>query len=337
MTTIRVLSGSDVAKAVTVERVIEAVESVYAAKSTGRTEVWPTVFNVFEEGKADLDIKSGRLKDRGLYGHKTVSWFADNEGKGLPTLFGLVAVYDDATGEPYGIVDGTYITGMRTGAAGALGAKHLARADSKSLLVVGAGNQAAFQVAATLALMPSIERVSIYDRDEAKARAFVERIPARLNDEFAVDASPVRFEAAEDLEAAVRASDIIITVTSAREPIVKRTWVQPGTHFSCIGADMEGKQEIESTIMADALVFADDRTHCREVGEMELPLKQGVISEDHIAGELGDLITGAVAGRTSDDQITVFDATGMALLDIATAHIALELAEERGLGTEAQL
>ncbi len=147
----------------------------------------------------------------------------------------------------------------------------------------------------------------------------------------------MHFEAVEDLEAAVRASDIIITVTSAREPIVKRAWVQPGTHFSCIGADMEGKQEIESTIMKDALVFADDLAHCKEVGEMELPLKQGIISEEDIDGELGDLITGTTVGRTSDDQITVFDATGMALLDIATAHMALELAKARGLGTEAQL
>ncbi len=182
MTTIRVLSAKDVAQAITMDRVIEAVESVYAAKSVGQTEVWPTVFNVFEEGKADLDIKSGHLKDRGLYGHKTVSWFANNEDKGLPALFGLIAVYDDQTGKPLGVVDGTYITGIRTGAAGALGAKHLARTDSKCLLIIGAGNQAVFQAAATLTLMPALECVRIYDRDAAKEHAFVEDIVARLAD-----------------------------------------------------------------------------------------------------------------------------------------------------------
>ena len=337
MSTIRFLSTKEIAQSLEMKEVIAAVEAVYADKSKGQTEVWPTVFHVFEEGKADLDIKSGQLKNRNLYGHKTVSWFGDNESKGLPGLFGLIVFYDATTGAPQGVFDATYITGMRTGAAAALGAKHLARDNSENLLVIGAGNQAIFQIAAMISAFPFLKCIRLFDRAIDKAEAFLVNLPARLKKEFGLESGALKFEAVKSLSVAVGASDIIITVTPSRKPIVKRDWVRAGTHISCIGADMEGKQELESELLAQARIFVDDRPHCIQVGEVEIPLKQKIIGEDAIVGELGDLIVGAITGRENKNQITVFDATGIALLDIATAEVALKKAELRGLGTEVEL
>lgn len=334
MFNMRVLSYEDVRQVLEVKQVIEAVETVYKSKSENQAEAWPTIFYDFEPGKADMDIKSGYLKSEKLFGHKTVTWFGDNQAKGIPTLLGMIAVFDAETGQPLGITDAAFITGIRTGAAGAIGAKYLARKDSKNFLLLGAGNQAIFQIAATLTTLPDLKTVRIAAKDANKLNEFVNALPQRLQDEFGIATGQIVFEAVENLESAVKDSDIIITVTPSKKPVIKSDWVQPGTHLSCIGADMEGKQEIESAILAKARIFVDDLEHCKQVGEIEIPLKQGIISEDDIAGEMGDLLLGRIEGRTDDTEITVFDATGMALLDIYTAKIALQAAEKKGLGTK---
>jgi len=334
---IRILSKEDVTKIITMQQVIEVVESVYKAKSESLTDVWPTVFYEFNRGKADLDIKSGYLKSKQLFGHKTVTWFGDNAEKGIPTLIGMIAVFDAETGMPLGMTDAAYITGMRTGAAGALGAKYLAREDTENLLIVGAGNQAIFQIAATLTTMPTIKKVRVAAQQLANAKSFVEGIHYKLQHQFGISIDNITFEAVEDLEKAVHDSHIIITITPSRKPIIKKEWLKKGTHISCIGADMVGKQEIDAEILTSSLLFVDDTKHCKEVGEIEIPLKQGVINETNIIGELGDLIVGKVKGRTSNEQITVFDATGMALLDIATADMALKQAEKNELGTKTNI
>ncbi|KOR26224.1 ornithine cyclodeaminase family protein [Clostridium sp. L74] len=334
---IQVLSKEDVSKALKMKQVIDVVESVYKAKSEGMTDVWPTVFYEFEPGKADLDIKSGYLKSKQLFGHKTVTWFGANIEKNLPTLMGMIALFDAKTGMPIGITDASYITGIRTGAAGALGAKYLARKTSENLLIVGAGNQSAFQIAAALTVLPNIKKVQVAALELSEAESFVANIRNRLQNEFEINAEDITFRAVENLEVAVKESHIIITVTPSRKPIIKKDWVQKGTHISCIGADMEGKQEIDSEIMSSALIFVDDMEHCKDVGEIEIPLKQGVISEKNIIGEIGDLILNKVNGRANDEQITIFDATGMALLDIATAEVALQLAEKNKLGSNSKL
>ena len=139
-------------------------------------------------------------------------------------------------------------------------------------------------------------------------------------------------EAAADLEAAVRQSDVVLTATPSYAPLIRAEWVRPGTHLSCIGADMGGKQEIASAIFRNAVVVCDDRTHCMEAGEMELPLREGVIQASDIRCEIGKLILGRAKGRENEEQITIYDACGMALLDIACAKAALELAEQNNIG-----
>ncbi|QUG41679.1 ornithine cyclodeaminase family protein [Psychrobacillus sp. INOP01] len=333
----RVLSNDIVKQVLKVNQVIDLVETVYKSKSESKTETWPTIFYDFEPGKADMDIKSGYLKSEKLFGHKTVTWFGENEEKGIPTLIGLIVVFDAETGKPLGITDAAFITGIRTGASGAIGAKYLARKNSKNLLVLGAGNQAIFQIAATLTALPNLKKVMISARNKIKLESFISSISQRLQQEFGIDTETIIFEEVECLESAVKNSDIIITVTSSRVPLIKNNWVQKGTHISCIGADMVGKQEIESEIMSKASIYVDDMEHCVQVGEIELPLKQGIITESNITGEIGDLILRKIKGRSNDEQVTVFDATGMALLDLYTAKIALQTAEEKGFGIKSEI
>ena len=334
----RILSKKDVMQVAEMPAIIEKVKEVYTLKSGGHTVVWPTTFYEFEPGKADMDIKSGYLKDSKIFGHKTVSWFGENREKGLPDLSGVISVFDAATGLPLGILDGAYITGLRTGAAGAIGAKYLARPESENLFVLGAGNQAAFQIAATLTLFPGLKKISVVDAlSFDNAKNFAAALPKRLADEFDIDASSAVIEAREDIGAAVSEADIVITVIPAKNPVIKKEWVKPGTHFSCIGSDAEGKEEIEPEIFAGAKIFVDDMVHCIEAGETEIPLKKGIISREDIIGEIGDLISGKACGRSSDEEITIFDATGMALLDLAAGKAILDLAEEKQLGTEITL
>lgn len=337
----RVMSRGDVMAALNLDKVMETVETVYKRKAQGNTVVWPTVVHDFKTGEQDMDIKSGYLKGEEIHGLKMINWTDANAAKGLPTLVGLILVCDTVTGLPLGVLDGSFITGMRTGCAGAIGAKYLARKDSETLFVLGAGNQALFQIGAFLKQFPGLKKIYVADpMSPENARRFAAAAPGRLAEELKVDAGETVFVDAssqEEMAAAVSDSDMVVTVTPAREPVIKKEWVKPGTHLSTIGSDMSGKEEIDPQLFAGALVYADDLPHCIEVGEMEIPLKKGVISKDEIAGEIGSLILGQSRGRQNDEEITIYDATGMALLDIATAKAALDLAVEAGLGQEVEI
>ena len=181
------------------------------------------------------------------------------------------------------------------------------------------------QIAATLTLRPEIEKVWIADPvNQPNAEQFAANCRERLSKEFGINAENTEFKPVTDLKEAVGEADIIITVTPSREPVIKAEWVKPGTHFSCIGSDMEGKEEIDPEIFRGAKVYGDDLSQCIRVGEMEIPLKKGTIIKEELMGEIGQLLKGEIEGRTSDEEITIFDATGISALDLITAKIALE-------------
>jgi ornithine cyclodeaminase/alanine dehydrogenase len=224
---------------------------------------------------------------------------------------------------------------MRTGAAAALGVKSLARKDSENLLLVGAGHQAFYMLAATLIEMPQIKNVRVIDPiNYENAVKFTDSIISRLKDEQNIDVKEkVKFSPVNNMADVLQDTDVVITITRSTSPIIKKEWVKPGTHFSCIGADMIGKEEIDPEIFRSARSFADDTTQCIGFGEMEIPYKMGIITKDSIAGELGEVLSGKKEGRLSANDITVFDATGLALLDLVTGKIAIDLAKEKGFGT----
>lgn len=341
------LNHDDTVKLLDMETVIGKVETAYKLKDAKDAALWPMIFHEFESGVADMDIKSGHLSGAGIFGLKLVSWFGPNAEKNLPQLVGTVMVFDGETGAPKAILSAEHITCMRTGAAGAIGAKYLARQDSKTLLMVGTGHQAAFQIAATLMVMPSIEKVLIWNAvDENQAKAFADGIEDRLSNEFlshfADDQEKydlyskkfdVEFEVVSDIETATPSADIIITATPSRKAMIMKDWVRPGTHFSCVGSDMEGKQEIDEELFAIGRIFTDDITQSINVGESEKAVKAGIISAEDIVSEIGAVINGSVTGRTSDEEITIYDSTGIALQDLITANYAIRVAKEKGIGT----
>lgn len=341
------LSHEDTESLLDMETVIEKVEQAYTLKHQKDAALWPMIFHEFEEGVADMDIKSGHLIGANIYGLKLVSWFGPNAEKNLPQLVGTVMVFDGETGAPKAILSAEHITCMRTGAAGAIGAKYFARQDSKTLLMVGTGNQAAFQIAATLMVMPSIEKVYLWNPiNQDEAEVFKSKIADRLNDEFLVhydDAAKVaelkqkfdvEFEVVTDIEKATGESDIVITVTPSRKAMIMKEWVKPGTHFSCVGADMSGKQEIDEALFGVARVFTDDITQSTNVGEAETAVKKGIIKPEDIISEIGAVISGDAKGRLSDEEITIYDSTGIALQDLITADYAIKRAEETGVGSK---
>ena len=335
---IKVLSRTDLINILEMPKVIEGVESVYKAKAQGNVVAWPLVEHKFSTG-ALMDIRSGgAFGEVGIHGAKLLNNFPENAAKGLPVFTGVLMAFDSETGLPMGVMDASYITSMRTGAAAAIGAATLARPDSEDLLLVGAGLQSIYLLGATLIKMPGIKKVRVIDTFAPEnADRYVTTIKDRLKKELNVDASGVVFEAACDMKEAVGKSDVILTITRSTSPLIRKDWLKPGTHLSCIGADMVGKEEIDPEIFRTARCFADDAKQCCTVGEMEIPAKMGILSPETVTGEIGEVLAGLKQGRVSDEGITVFDATGLAALDLVTAKTAVRSAEEKGLGTTVEI
>lgn len=237
-----------------------------------------------------------------------------------------------------GIVDGSYITGMRTGAAAAIGAKYLANKNSETLLMIGAGHISLYAVAASILSIPTIKTVVLSSPISPNTEdEKLEKLKLELQNEFNLNISSIEFKTSKALETSVPLADIIITATPSKEALIKKEWVKKGTHISCIGADMPAKQEIDKDILKGGVIFTDDTEQCVSVGEIENAIKASIISREDIAGEIGECIIKSKLGRKSDEDITIFDATGMALLDLATAKIALLKAQKKEIGTQANL
>jgi alanine dehydrogenase len=217
---------------------------------------------------------------------------------------------------------------MRTGAAAAVSVKWMARKNSKSLAIVGAGHMAE----GTLATCNEIfawEDVRIWSRSQATLDHFL----AKQQPKF----PHLKLRVSTKLAEVVRGADVVVTVTPARGPIVMDEWIAPGTHIAAVGADKGGDQELDPKILQRARIFVDDIRQCRTDGEINVPLRQGLITEQDIAGEIGEVITGRKPGRVSDSEITLFDSTGIALQDSATVPLEYERAVAAGVGVEKKM
>jgi alanine dehydrogenase len=218
-------------------------------------------------------------------------------------------------------MDGTYLTNLRTGAAGAVAARHLARAESATAGFVGAGQQAYTQLAGLMVTMPALTGVVACDlRTEA-----AEQFCRWCRDEHGLQARP-----AADLEELVRRSDILTTTTPSRAPLVMDEWVRPGTHVNAIGADAAGKQELDPALLKRSVLVIDEWEQASHSGEINVPLSQGAISRDDVHGDIGQVVTGRIAGRQTAGQITIFDSTGLAVQDMSCALEAYRRASNEG-------
>lgn len=324
---IRVLNSEDLKKLLDIRDVIPAVETAYEQYSRGEAELFPVIAHEFESGLREMDIKSGFLSRTGLAGLKVIGYVADNPDKRrIPAVSGLVMVLSIETGRPVGILDGMVITEIRTGAAGAVGARHLARKGSREVLIVGPGAQGRAQLHGLMKVLSGIEVVRIAGRDPEKLSRFVNEMSSLYP---GVSLSAVRME---DIQGAVSSSDVIVTCTPAHEPYIMKDWVRPGTHINAIGADFSGKQELDEDLLPLSRLVADSKAQTLEIGEMQTAFRKGLVRESDVI-EIGSVISGDVVGRRSEEEITVFDSTGMALQDIVTANLALVRAIERGIGS----
>ncbi len=310
------VSRSDVADVLEMADAVEAVEAVFKAHGEGRTQMPPKVYLSFPKG--DLRSMPAYVPDLGLATVKNVNVHPENED--VPVVMATVTVFDPDTGYPLAVMDATYLTAERTGAAGGIAARYLARKDSRVASFIGGGRQAETQLDALMVTMGAIERVLVSDVSAEHAEHFV-RYCAETYDLEASSCSA---------EEAVRGADILTTVTPVTKPIVKRNWVVPGTHINAIGADAEGKQELECAILQDARLVIDNWEQSSHGGEINVAVSRGLITHDDVAAEIGEVVCGKEPGRQSDDEITVFDSTGLAIQDLACAALVYRKLAETG-------
>lgn len=337
MSKIKVLNEDDIKKIINLKMVISAVLSAYMQKSNGKGNVWPLVFYEYEHNVFDLDIRSGNLNDSNAYGLKLISYNENNTDKKIPKVNATALVFDDKTGEPLALLNAAPITSYRTGAAAAIGAKYLAREDSKNLLIVGNGNIAKYSTASTLITMPNIENVYVYNPkriiSNEELSKFKKEVEQLLNEsDLSLNAE---FHIVNNIESITNISDIIITTTPSEKSMINDNWLKKGTHISCMGACMVGKQEIDENIFRRARIFADDEAQCLKQGEGQVPYKKKII--DHFDGEIGDVILKKTVGRELDDDITIFDSTGLFLQDLATSMKLIDESNKKNIGIEVVL
>jgi ornithine cyclodeaminase/alanine dehydrogenase-like protein (mu-crystallin family) len=270
-------------------------------------------------------VKAGLLDfDRSYFAAKVNGNFPENSSRfGLPTIQGMIILCDAEHGTPLAVMDSRDITSLRTAAATALAAKYLARQDSRTITICGCGNQGRVQLRA-LSRVLHVEAVFAYDKSEEQSLLYSHELASELN----ILVTPAR-----DLVAAVRQSDVCVTCTPSRQPLLGPDDVRPGTFVAAVGADNPQKQELFPALMARSKVVCDIIEQCAAMGDLHHALDAGVVSQADVHAELGEIVAGHKPGRESEEETIIFDSTGMALQDVAAAAFLYEKADRQGSGT----
>jgi alanine dehydrogenase len=288
---------------------IAATEQAFRDWTQGKGTMPPKAYLLLKEG----DFRAMPAALPGAAGLKWVNVHPGNPARGLPTVMAVIIYSDPDTGYPLAIMDGTEITAYRTGATAALASKYLARPDSHVLGVIGAGRQAYTQIIAHAHLF-KLDLVRIYDVNPEASERLARSLPQFKTSVASLD------------EAA--GSDIVCTVTPARAPVLMKAHVRPGVHINAIGADAEGKEELEPSVLKNAIVVVDDLRQASKSGEINVPIARGLYAASEIYSTLGEVIEGHKPGRTDPKDVTIFDSTGVAIEDIAIARMIYEKAKK---------
>ncbi len=315
------LSEDEVKSVLNMDDAIAAVKQAFRDHGLGKTQMPPKSYLYFQKYDGDLRTMPAYLEGMNSAGVKIVNVHPRNPGIGLPTVMALLVLNSPETGAPIAVMGATYLTNMRTGAAGGVAAKYLARPESKVVGMVGAGAQARTQLLG-LSRVFKIDQVIVSDRSLEHIKAFEHDARTFLDCDYKLTTN--HREACD--------CDILVTTTPARAPVVKSDWVKPGTHINAIGADAKGKQELESTLTKRAKVVVDDMVQAVHSGEVNVPISEGVLKPEDIYAQIGEILTGAKPGRTSDEEVTVFDSTGLAIQDVSTGTTVYRRAVEFGKG-----
>lgn len=280
------------------------------------------------EGRGLLGMMPAWLGGIDVHGIKAVSVFPGNHGTPYDAHQGAVLLFEGEHGCLVAVMDGSEITGIRTAAVSGLATRLLARSDARSLAILGSGVQAHHHLAAMCAVR-EIDQVRIWSRDPERSRSFA----SWALDEGAPNRAPV-VEAVDTAEEAVRGADIICTTTCAGEPVLQGDWIATGTHINAVGSCLRSRRELDTKAVVRARLFVDRReSTLNEAGDLLIPMAEGAVTEAHIQGEIGDLLTGSAEGRRSPDEITLFKSLGIGVEDLAAAWHIHRKAVETGLGT----
>ena len=316
------LSRAEVADLLSIEECIAAVERVFKLYGEGKTQP-PGILGVHAHD-GGFHIKAGLLDlDRSFFAAKINANFPHNANRfGLPLIQGVIFLADAQNGYPLALMDSMEITIQRTGAATAVAAKYLARPDSKSILICGCGNQGRVSLQA-LSKIFSLEHAFAYDVDHTQAQRFANELSAELK---------IPVETTSDLREAMKRIDICVTCTPSTQFFLKQDYVRPGTFIAAVGADSETKQELDPALLAQNKTVTDIVEQCASIGELHHAIASDLMTKQDAHAELGEVVAGTKSGRTSPDEIIIFDSTGMALQDVISAATVYMKAVNKGAG-----
>lgn len=301
--------------------VLRAAEKAFQLYGQNLIQMPAKIYLHLDQFAGDFRAMPAYLAKMDACGIKWVSVYPGNKEVGLPAVMALIILSDVRTGYPLSIMDGTQITNMRTGAAGGIAAKYLARKDAAIVGMVGCGAQARTQVLALNELF-RIKQVFVWGKRREEAEKFLRDLrPLGLN-----------MRIVKDIPDCTRPADIVVTTTPTRQPLVKSAWIKEGTHINAIGADAPGKEELEPTLLKRAKIIVDDWGQARHSGEINVALAKGLISKKDIYSALGEVVCGRKPGRANPKEITIFDSTGLAIQDVAMADLVYKKAIQRKIG-----
>ena len=328
MMKMRILSADDVRNALPMRQAIDTMKRAFAQLSAGQADV-PLRVGVHIPRHNGLALfMPGYLSQDDQLAVKFVSVFNDNPSRGLPLIHALVVVVDPESGAPAAVMDGSYLTALRTGAASGAATDLLARKEARRAAIFGAGTQARTQLEAICQVRP-IQEAWVYDPNPERMTAFVAEMEGKL---------AIRIHPSENPAQAARPAEVICTATTSSTPVFHDEDIQPGTHINAVGAYTPQMQEIPAETVKRSKIVIDHRaSSLAEAGDLIIPLNKGLISEQDIYAELGEIAAGAKPGRESVDEITFFKSVGVAVQDVAAANAVLQAAREMNLGTEVAL
>ena len=323
-----ILNKDDVKSVLTMDACIDIMSDAFEALERGKS-LQPLRSLMWLPAKTGLlGMMPGYTGENNIFGIKSVSVFPGNYAKGISSHQGVILLYEGDSGRLLAVLDAEEITAVRTAAVSALATRILAREEAATLAILGAGVQGR-QHLRSISLVRQIRRVTVWDIADQYTEAFVEGESKHTDMEIV---------GAHTAEEAAANADIICTVTPSKEPILMRAWVKAGTHINAVGACTPNAQEIESVLMAESRLYTDRRASLfHEPGDFLNPKKEGLITEDHVMGELGELLTGKAPGRTSDADVTLFKSLGLAIEDLSSGYYVYKKALEGKIGIPVDL
>ena len=323
-----VLSEREIQSLIDVEELIRALERAHIQFSSGKAVMPVRMVVPVPEIKGRITSMPAYLSDDKALGMKVVTYFPENPRQGLPIILATVFLFSTESGKLLAVMDGTYITAIRTACISAVATRALANPETPVLGVLGAGVQARAQIR-TLCAVRKIEEIKVYDVLEKSVQSLKEQLEPDLG---------IKIEAVKTPEQAVRNADLLVTVTTAKEPIIRVDWLKPGIHINAIGSHRPDLREIDGATMRRAKVVVDSREAVMaECGDVLLAIKEGAIGEEHIHAEIGEVLAGKKAGRTSPGEVTLYKAVGIAIQDVTTAKLVYQKAVGKKIGVNVEI